>query len=148
MDEKDRKLEDAILDVEIHLPGIARLLITKDRTSGFHLDRKYPTDVKYVETENFKVAAANWVHKEYDGSGGIQELTWIQLYYSKKDSDIILEKKVREAYIRHRYESSKDQISLYQASVGLENLNSNKLEIYWIDTDGDKRHRQNIDLDR
>jgi hypothetical protein len=136
-------LKEQLEEFEKKLPGIKDSLEpwNSNFEDGSHLNQ-HPQDIKYLETEKYKIAAAKWERHfwtEHSG-GGVGWIEWLNIYWISKENRGRL-KEYTQGHIttRDEYYPYKDKRDLWgYDKIGLEKLSEDEIEAYWTNEQGKK----------
>lgn len=143
------ELEQKIQETEEKFPGIAKKVEHySEATWGMHWNAGI-TDIKYIENDNYQIAATRWNEQHWgEGGGGIRWTDWISIYYKLKETDAEIKKIDTEKIVtRDQYHSYKDRTDLWGYNlVSIKDINDDKIEVAWTNKDGDAKLTHKIKL--
>ncbi len=143
-----KTIEEKITEAEEFLLGVEEMLKSISERRGSTNYREHSTDVKCLETEKYKVVAAKSEARYWkDVRGGVGTTGWITICYFTEGEET---KKLTTSKIttRDQYNSCFDKRDLlFHNDVGLESLTDSKIEVAWLDKDGEKGPTYVVDLD-
>ena len=97
-----------------------------------------PEDTIYAETKDYKVVVAKWEGHEWGGGeGGIQWTEWLEVYFTKKETEEINFQASERIVTRDKFDERYDLKHLWSFNyAGIEILQGNTIKAYWKDKDG------------
>lgn len=143
------KLEQKIQEIEEKFPGIAKKVKSySGATWGMHWNAGI-TDIEYIETNNYQIAATRWNEHHWDeGGGGIKWTDWISVYYKPKQTDAEIKKIDTEKVVtRDQHHSYKDRTDLWGYNcVNVKDIKDDEIGVAWANKDGDAKLTYKIKL--
>ncbi len=115
------------------MPGVKRYLMSEKTDETYFHSNRSPTDIEYLETEDYQVVAAKWEEhhwkkKPYSGVGWNE---WVEIYYAKSGQEPE-GRRTRMVATRDKYNSSFDRKDLWgHEKVNLEKIGKNKITVAW-----------------
>jgi hypothetical protein len=154
METQKNELETKIEEAERQMPGVAKMLGRySNATWGMHWSGS-PTDIKYIETDEYKVIVAKINEHEWsEDGGGIQWKEWMTVYCMPKTPRDTLRgigKYVSQQIVtRHMSNPNKDRTDLWHFhKVYAEVIDASRIKIAWAKEEGELGPEYTIDLNK